>query len=374
MSKRFAMISNHAFSLVNFRGPLFGEIVKRGHEAYALAPDFDDVTRKTLVELGVTPVDISISRTGMNPFRDLADLLGLRRKLSNLKIDCVMGFALKPVVYGTLAAWLARVPHRYGLIAGLGYAFGGDVGKTARGVLVNRAVRFLYTIALARAERVFVQNPDDRDELVQLNIVPRTKLVLVNGTGVDLDVWRYQQPVTDPVTFMFVGRLLSEKGVTDFVDAARIVKRAAPVARFVILGGLDSNPNAIGRSAVEQWVANGLVEWPGHVDVRERLAGAGIFVLPSYYREGIPRSIQEALASGKPIITTDLPGCRETVVEGENGFFVPPRNAEKLAEAMMRFIEDPHLIVRMGANSRALAEERFDIRKVNAIMVETMGL
>lgn len=374
MTKRFAIISNHAFSLVNFRAPLLTEIVKRGHEVFALAPDFDDATRSALVELGVTPVDISISRTGLNPFRDLVDLFGLHRILSGLRIDCVMSFALKPVVYGTLAAWLARVPHRYGLIAGLGYAFGEAVGKTAKGMAINRAVRILYTIALGRAERVFVQNPDDRDELVRLNIVPRNKLVLVNGTGVDLDIWQCQQPVMDPVTFMLVGRLLSEKGVTDFVEAARQVKTVAPDARFVILGGLDSNPNAIGQSTVEQWVADGVVEWPGHVDVRARLARASIFVLPSYYREGIPRSILEALACGKPVITTDMPGCRETVVDGENGYFVPPRNAGKLAEVMMRFTENRQLIARMGAKSRKLAEERFDIRKVNAVMVETMEL
>lgn len=370
---RFALIGNQAFSLFNFRAPLLSDIVARGHTAYALAPDFDDVTRQRFRDIGVEPVDFSLSRTGLNPLRDTLDAARLVRVLRSLQLDCVLSFAIKPVIYGTMAAKVAGIPNRNALIAGLGYAFAENAASLKHRA-VHRVARSLYRLALSQAHTVFMQNPDDVEDFLRLGLAPREKIVRVNGTGVDLDDWAVAPEVTAPVTFILAARLVAEKGIFEFVEAARRIKRTSPGARFIILGGLDSNPHGIGRADIDGWVAEGIIDWPGHVPVAPWLAQASVFVLPSYYREGVPRSTQEAMAMGRPIITTDAPGCRETVIEGRNGFLVPPRDAGALADAMQRFIDQPDLIVTMGHESRLLAEERFDVRKVNATMIAAMGL
>ncbi|WP_196259674.1 glycosyltransferase family 4 protein [Pelagibacterium limicola] len=373
MGQRFAIIGNQAFSLLNFRGPLLAEIVARGHAVFALAPDFDDETRRKFAALGVEAVDFSLSRTGLNPLRDGADAVRLVGVLRGLRLDCVLGFAIKPVIYGTLAARAAGVPRRHALIAGLGYAFA-EEGSSFKQRAIHRAAKSLYRLALTHCQTVFMQNPDDVEDFVRMGLAPRDRIVRVNGTGVDLADWAVAPPVVAPMTFMLAARLLAEKGIFQFVEAARAIKREAPEARFVLLGGLDSNPHGIARADVEAWVAEGILEWPGHVPVKPWLAQASVFVLPSYYREGVPRSIQEAMAMGRPVITTDAPGCRETVIEGSNGFLVPPRDSAALADAMRRFVAAPELVASMGARSRALVEERFDVRKVNATMIGAMKL
>lgn len=372
--RRFAIISNQAFALLNFRGPLLAELIARQHKVYALAPDFVDGIRNEIAMLGAEPVDFSLSRTGLNPARDLADVVSLVSILRQLELDCILSFSIKPVIYGTMAARIAGIPHRFALIAGLGYAFGEGARDTLQSSAVHFAARGLYRLALAQAEKVFMQNPVDEDDFVSLGIVKREKIVSVNGTGVDLEEWPVLPAVIDPPTFVLAARLLAEKGVHDFVAAARIIKASWPSARFILLGGLDANPNGIGRAQVEQWVADGIIEWPGHVRVRPWLAQASVFVLPSYYREGVPRSIQEAMASGRPIITTNAPGCRETVVDGENGYLVPPRNVEALVLAMRKFIDRPASIVEMGEKSRRYAEQKFDVRTINATMINAMRL
>jgi len=372
-SQRFAIIGNQAFSLLNFRAPLLAAIVGRGHVAYALAPDFDKESRRQVAALGVEPIDFSLSRTGLNPLRDWADTASLVGVLRRLNLDCMLAFAIKPVIYGTLAARFAGVPRRHALIAGLGYAFGGH-SVSAKQRAIHLAAKSLYRLALSQNDTVFMQNPDDVEDFVRLGIATREKIVRVNGTGVDLADWPIAKPVTFPVTFMLAARLLAEKGIHQFVEAARRIRIQEPETRFVVLGGFDSNPHGIAQADIESWVAEGLIESPGHVPVKPWLAQSSVFVLPSYYREGVPRSIQEAMAMGRPIITTDAPGCRETVVEGRNGFLIPERDVDALVMTMQRFIKQPELIASMGRESRKLAEERFDVTKINLVMMEAMRL
>jgi len=369
----FAIIGNVAFSLVNFRGPLIEDIVARGHRVFTLAPDFDEATKDAVRALGAEPVDYSLSRTGLNPTRDFADCMRLYRTLRRLNIDCVLSYAIKPIIYGTLAARLIGIPGRFVLIAGLGYAFINNGRFSLRKVAIHHTARWLYRLALPQAEKIFVQNPDDAEELARLDLSSQEKIIRVNGTGVDLEAWKPAPPVLSPITFTFVGRLLRDKGVLEFVEAARNVKAEYPQARFLLVGGLDDNPESIREKDVEGWVREGVLEWPGHVPVQPFLEQTSVFVLPSY-REGVPRSTQEAMAMARPVITTDAAGCRETVIDGLNGFLIPPRNPEALAAAMRKFIAAPELIATMGAESRKLAEERFDVRKVNAAMIEAMGL
>ncbi|HEV7436474.1 MAG TPA: glycosyltransferase family 4 protein [Pseudorhizobium sp.] len=372
--KPFAIIGNQAFSLLNFRSPLIRDIISRGYDVYALAPDFDVATEEQVRQLGAVPVSISLSRTGLNPLRDLLDVVKLARVLARLRPETVLSFSIKPVIYGTLAARFAGVPHRYALIAGLGYAFGDSARATFKAKLLHYLARGLYKLSLSQAELVFMQNPDDAADFVRMGIVDGGKIQEVNGTGVDLSTWPVLPPVDQPMTFLLAARLLAEKGIVEYAEAARIVKAKFPQTRFILLGGLDSNPNGVRRAGVEQWVAEGILEWPGHVDVRPWLKQASVYVLPSYYREGIPRSIQEALASGRPVITTTAPGCRETVVEGGNGLLVPVRDVDALVGAMLTFVQRPELVQSMGRASRMLAEEKFDVREINRTMISSMGL
>lgn len=209
---------------------------------------------------------------------------------------------------------------------------------------------------------------------MSLGLVQPSQALNIGGIGVDLDIWKPAPPVQDPITFIFVGRLLKDKGVLDYVAAARKIKSRHPEVRFLLVGGVDENPKSVSCADVEGWVNEGLVEWPGHVPVVSWLQRSSVFVMPSFYREGVPRSTQEAMAMARPVITTDSVGCRETVVDGKNGYLVPPHDPAAIASAMERFIVEPGLISILGTESRRMAEERFDVRKVNASLIRSMGL
>lgn len=366
MPKTVAVIAHHAGSLLNFRGSWVRDLGRAGIRVLCLAPDFTHADREAVAALGACPVSYSLRRTGMNPLRDAIDVLRLAVKLWRLRPDVVFSFSTKPVIYGTLAACMARVPRRLAMIEGVGYVFtdsGGTHGWQRR--VLRRLVGHLYRVALARAHCVIFLNTDDRDEFVKRGLVVENRAVVLGGIGVDLDVWREQPPVVRPVTFLLAARLLREKGILEYAAAARRVRRSHPDAQFVLLGGLDSNPGGLQADEVKSWVDEGLLEWPGHVAVLPWLQHSSVFVLPSY-REGVPRSTQEAMAVGRAVITTDVPGCRETIEDGVNGYRIPARNVAALEKAMLRFVEDPGRIVVMGKASRRLAELRFDVRRANA--------
>ncbi|MDI1293871.1 MAG: glycosyltransferase family 4 protein [Methylobacter sp.] len=371
---RLGIIASQAFSISNFRGPLVGEMVRRGVIVYALAPDYDDAKRAAVAALGAIPIDSSMSRTGMNPVRDALDMCRLAVQLRGLRLDATLAYFIKPVIYGTLAARLAGVPKRFAMIEGAGYVFTDSDKTSLRRHVLRTLVTQLYRLSLSQTQRVFMLNRDDEKLFVESAMVAATKVRLIDGIGLDLDYYHVVPPVLQPFCFILVARLLREKGIYDYVDAARRVKAVHPDARFLLLGHVDLNPGSIPEAEVQAWVTEGVVEWPGQVaDVRDWIAQASVFVLPSY-REGLPRSTQEAMAMGRPIITTDVPGCRETVIDGVNGFMVPVRNPEVLAQAMLRFIEQPSLMPPMGAESRRMTEEKFDVHKINAQILTAMGI
>ena len=368
----FVIIANDAFSLLNFRAPLMKAVLTQGWSVTALAPNFSPETRAAVVALGATPVDFPMSRTGMNPLRDAQTLMTLTRLLRSLRPDRVFAFAVKPVIYGMLAAAIARVPRRYGLIAGLGYGLVKSPTAGWRQALTGKAVRSLTRVAMRQASQVFLQNPDDLHDLRRWGVLDGGKGLVIGATGVDPDIWVPQPLPEGPPVFLLVARMLREKGIVEYAEAARRIRQDRPDARFLLLGGLDSNPGGLDQATIRAWSH---IEWHGHVsDIGAWLAQASVFVLPSYYREGVPRSIQEAMALGRPVITTDWPGCRETVVDGENGFLVPVRDVDALEQAMRRFLDRPELIPLMGERSRRLVLERFDSRTINARMLAAMAI
>lgn len=370
--KRLTLITSHAPSLAHFRGPLIKALCAEGIQVFALAPNYDDATRAAVMAWGATPLDSPMSRTGMNPIRDAWDCWNLSRLLRKISPDATLGYFIKPVIFGTMASWWAGVPFRHAMVEGLGFVFtpqGQHLSFKRRALKI--LVMGLYRIALTRASRVIFLNPDDMAEFVAAKMLPLNKAFLLGGIGVDLEEWQQAPPEIQSITFLLVARLLREKGITEYADAARLVKAKYPQARFILLGGLDDNPGAITTSDVKRWVDEGILEWYGHVPVRPWLEKTSIYVLPSY-REGVPVSTQEAMAMGRAVITTDVPGCRETVIEGLNGFLVPARDAQALAQKMMTFIKQPELIEPMGQASRRLAEERFNVHKINQRLVDVV--
>jgi len=369
---RLGVVSSQAFSIANFRGPLIAEMVRQGIKVYALAPDYDEMTRECVRKLGAIPIDSSMSRAGMNPLRDFADLFGLVRQLRELRLDSVFCYFIKPVIYGLLASRLAGIPRRFAMIEGAGYVFT-DSGSLSTGRrLLRTCVTALYRTALSQAERVFMLNPDDKKMFVGQRMVSAAKVQLLNGIGLDLSHYTVVPPPLGATCFILMARLLREKGVYDYIEAARKVKAIHPEVRFVLLGSVDVNPSSISEAEVNDWVMQKLIEWPGHVeDVRKWIAMSSVFVLPSY-REGLPRSTQEAMAMGRPVITTDVPGCRETVIDEVNGFMVPVRDPSALADAMIKFVREPQLVAKMGAAGRAHAERLYDVHRINRIVLQTM--
>jgi glycosyltransferase involved in cell wall biosynthesis len=371
---RIVVIHSNPDYLVGLRLPLLRHLAGYG-DVVAMAPRLEARHRRVLDGIGVRGASIRLSPTGMNPFADALDTMRLARRLGRLQPDIVITNTVKPVIYGTLAARAAGVPHRYALVSGLGYAFT-DAGRRAglRKKVIRAVAGNLYRLAFMLEERVIFQNRDDMDEVVAAGICPADRAAAwVGGSGVDVDAYPLSEEPTRP-TFIMVARLLVEKGVRDYLEAARITRGRLPEARFLLVGDVDGNPSAIDRQELEPYVNDGTIEWPGAVgDVRPWLAKASVFVLPSY-REGLPRSTLEAMATGLAVITTDVPGCRETVVEGENGRLVPVRDPEALAAAMEQLASDPRAVDRMRQASRRLAESRFDVSIVHRQLDELLGL
>ena len=368
---KLAFITSHAPSLTHFRGQLIKALCDKGIQVFTLAPNFDDETRMAVQSLGAIPIDCSMSRVGMNPFVDILSTWQLARLLKRIHPDIVLNYFIKPVIFGSLAAKWADVPYRIALIEGLGFIFTpSPTGFSLARRVLKRLVMLLYKLGLSCADKVIFLNPDDQNEFIAARLLPASKTFLLGGIGVDLNKWPFTHPVVEPLTFLMVARLLREKGVEDYVNAARIVKKINPQVRFILLGDLDENPGAITRSEVQAWYDEGIVEWQGHVPVQPWLVQTSVFVLPSSYREGVPLSTQEALAMGRPVITTDVPGCRQTVADGVNGFLVPVHSPELLAEKMMAFMQHPELITSMGLASRQLALEHYDICKVNQRLIQ----
>jgi len=369
---RVAIIAHYAPSVARFRGALIRALVRQGVHVWVLAPDFTPATRDQVAVLGGQPVDYFLNRTGANPFHDIRSFMSLRSCLRHCQPQAVLAYGIKPVVYGMLAAQSLNIPRRVALVTGLGYAFTQPTG--VKGALIHLAARILYRVALQASHTVLFQNSDDLHEFAARGIVSPEKVLVVGGTGVDLEEFAAHPPTLEPITFTLAARLLREKGIVEFAQAAQRIKQRYPNTRFLLLGGLDTNPGALREHEVRSWADAGFLKWHGHVpDVRPYFAQTSVYVLPSY-REGVPRSTQEAMAMARPVITTDAPGCRETVIDGVNGFLVPPRDVDALVRAMERFILQPELIIQMGQASRKLAEERFDVHKINQRILAVLGI
>ncbi len=357
---------NTSWNIVNFRRNLIVRLQREGYDVVALAPR--DAHSETLVAMGVRYFPVDIDSKGLSPVRDLKLAAQYYRILKQLRPVAFLGWTIKPNVYGSLAAHALGIPV-INNISGLGTAFI-KVG------LLTRIVRRLYRTALARSATVFFQNRHDRDLFVAQRLVRGPRTVLLPGSGIDL-----AQFVPDPAgegpspVFLMVARLLRDKGVVEFADAARIVRQTRPDVAFQLLGFLDvQNRTAIDRVMVDGWEREGILDYLGEAaDVRPYLARATAVVLPSY-REGMPRSLLEAAAMGRPLIATDVPGCTEIARADENAFLCAPRDARSLADAMLTLLGlTPDARAAMGRRSRTIAECEFDVSVVEARYLDAIA-
>lgn len=364
----FTVIGGYARSLVNFRKPLLLALQEAGFTVHTMAGSPDQQTVATLCDLNVPFVAIPLDRTSLNPLADIRATVAMWRQLRLDKPSAVLAYTIKPVIFGLLAARLAGVRNRYALITGLGF---GLTGTTWRRRAFSWTLRRMYQLALSRATLVFFQNPDDEHVFRSSILSDKTQTVIVRGSGVDTTHFAFSPPPpTCPFRFLFIGRFTVEKGLRDLMEATRIL-RSDTRLNFEVhtVGWVDSNPAGLTDAEVRSWVDEGLiVHHGGSEDVRPHISACHALVLPSY-REGTPRSVLEAMAMGRAVITTDAPGCRETTVHEETGLLVPVNDAHNLSEAMRRLIDNPDLAAAFGEAGRARVVSLYEAGAVAHEMV-----
>lgn len=371
-SETVVVLGSYGPSLILFRGPMIAELVERGHRVVAIASGIERNVERQLQALGAEVREVKFSNNTINPFTIIATFASLKALFGKIAPTVVIAYTIQPVTIGALAAQSIGVPKIVSLITGLGYAFG--TGGGVRQKLGRWGARMLYRLALRHSSAIIFQNPDDQQDLRALGLLPEgIPTPVVGGSGVDLDAFS-PCPLPAYASFIMVARLTKSKGVPDYAAAVAALKRRYPTARFRLAGWFDESADGLSRADLQPMIDSGL-DFLGKLrDVRPALADSTVFVLPSLYREGVPHSALEAMSMARPVITYDMPGCRETVIDGKTGFLLPRGDVAALERAMEQFIVDPSLAEAMGLESRALAERRFDVRAVNRAILDASRL
>lgn len=342
----------------------------KGYDVVAAGSDEEKVWKEKFEEQNIKYVQIQVSRNGLNPLKDMKTYFCLNRLLKQEKPDKIFVYQAKTIAYGCLAAKRNQIKEVYPMVAGLGSIFRGTGVKNT---LTKMVMQTLYRLAFACSEKVFFQNQDDRDELVKHRLLEKSKTVLINGSGVNLERFK-PEPLPSIPTFLYIGRLIRDKGIMEYLEACGQIKNLYPEVRCLLVGPFDSNPSALKPEELQIYIDNKVVEYFGEQsDVRPYIAQCSTYVLPSYH-EGTPKTVLESMAMGRAIITSDAPGCRETVVEGKNGFLIPVRNVSALVEKMKYLILHQDLNAQMGKASYDIAVDKYDVRKVNECIMKTMKL
>lgn len=353
--KKIILVANTAWSMFNFRRGLLISLIEHGYQITIIAPSDDYSDR--LRDMGCAVVDLAMSAKGVNPLQDIKTIYDLYKCYRRIQPDFVIHYTIKPNIYGSLAARLAGIPS-LAVTTGLGYAFVNDN-------VITKIVHKLYKLAFIFPNEVWFLNDDDKAIFLQRRLVTSDKASILPSEGVDINYFtpREVKKNDDSIRFLLISRMLWDKGIGEFVSAAKLIKKKYPHAKFQLLGACGvANPSVIGREQIDEWESQGLIEYLGTTDdVRPLIANADCVVLPSFYREGVPRTLMEAAAMAKPLITTDNVGCRDVVLPGKTGFFCPIKNAQALADCCERIItmtdEQCYL---MGVSGREFIVNKFE--------------
>lgn len=365
--KKIILLNNITQDILIFRKHLIEFLIAHNYIVYTMATDFTPESEEKITQMGAIPISYSFARTGLNPLADMKNMRYLQKLFEEISPDIVLSSFAKPVIFGTLAAKKARVPKIIAMIEGLGYAFTEQPnGQTLKAKLIKHIQILLYKIALPKADCVLFLNPDDPKDLLDKHHIRVKRREILGGIGLNLREYPFSKVVPSDISFIFIGRLLREKGIFEFLEAAKEVKKKYPKVIFKVIGSFDKkNPGSLKQEELDFYIKNNIIIYAGFItDIKQWIINSSAFVLPSY-REGVPRSTQEAMAIGRAVITTDVPGCRETVVDGQNGFLIPKWDVSALVARMEYFIENPNEIVRMGEESYKIALEKFNGEKVN---------
>ena len=366
---KILVISPKNKTVFNFRGDLIRDMIAQGHEVLVVGPNLEYVD--DIYALGVSKfIEVKLVKDNTSISGDLHYLKQLKQVMREHKPDLVFSYTIKPVIYGSIAAKKAGVPRIYAMVTGLGrvYASGGIKARAIRLV-----TKMLYKRAFKACNRVIFQNRDDIEELLAQGYLCKEKTVCVNGSGVNMERF-IRTPLPEEPVFLMVSRIIREKGVMEYCQAARIVKQQFPNARFILLGGFDSSIGALKPEDLQPYVDEGSIEFPGEVkDPVSYYQQAAVFVLPSYYREGLPRTLLEAMSCGRVIVTTDWPGCREPVEDGVNGYMIPVKDADVLADRLLKLAGDRDLRETMAEAAYTACKEKYEVGIINQQMRQVMG-
>ena len=365
---KFILVSPKNRTAYNFRGDLIKKIISCGYQVVVTGPNRDNVEK--IEELGARFVEIPMNKNGVNPVHDIKYRLALKKLFKKEKPDVTLGYTSKPVIYGSIAARLAKVPHIAAMVTGAGYAF---TDKSVKAKAIKFIMSCLYKTAFLCAKIVIFQNGDDKEQFIKEKLVKGSKTVVVNGSGVNTEKFAVS-PFPERTTFFMLSRVMYSKGIREYLKACEIVKEKHPEVRCMLLGACEGIQDSLSPEELKTYIDRGVIEHFGETDtVADYYKQCSVYVLPSY-REGTPRTVLEAMAMGRPIITTNAPGCKETVVDGKTGFLVPIKDARAVAEKMLEFINNPELIETMGKESLAYCVEKFDVNKVNKDMCKYLKI
>lgn len=364
------ILGSYGPSLVNFRGDMIKAMVDNGHEVVACAPNDNGDIEDKVLKLGAKYLPIKMSRTGMNPLRDVALVRDISRILRDEKPDVFLSYTIKPNIYGSLAAYFSGVENIYGLMTGAGSVIR---GKTFKLRIIQKVLVPLYRLAFKKCKVLFFLNADDLELFKNNNIIGKQKTIIIGSSGINLKLFN-KRALKNSDTFLFIARLIRDKGIYEFLNAARIAKEKRPNMKFKILGPFDSNPTAITSEELKKWTDEGTVEYLGKTDdVRPFIEDIFVVTLPSYH-EGQGRVLVEAMAIGRAVIATDVSGCRQTVDDGQTGFLVPLKNSNMLAEKMITMYDNPEMTIKMAEKGYKRATDMYDVNKINNVILENMEL
>ncbi len=368
---KIAFLTGHAPSVYMFRLDCMKYLQQNGFEVAALAPEPAEEWAEAFETHGISYTQVALSKNSTNPFSDISAYFDIKKKLKSVQPDIVFCDHAKMIIYGLLAAKRLKIRHRLVMMGGVGSVLR-DPPEGLKRKLVKLLLTIEYRVSLPLADRIFFQNEDDFQLFESLKMAKRSQAVMVPGSGVNLERFAYT-PLPKNHDFLFVGRLIRDKGLMEYMEAGRILRKTVPDAKLHVVGYFDPNQTMLSISDLQPYMDDGTIVFHGKQDnVLPFLQQCFAFVLPSYH-EGTPRSVLEALSVGRPVITTDAPGCRETVKEGENGFLVPVKNAQAIADAMLRLCNDPQGAERMAAAARRYAETKFDVNYVCNITLNTIS-